>query len=297
MRTTTLVPLLLMIVPVITSGDEVHLRGGGRVSGVIIAKTPRSVTIDVGPGRITFPADRVDRIESGSSALASYRERASLLPGDDLEGWLELGEWAKDAGLETQAREAFERARAIAPGDARANNGLGHVLQGGQWMNQEDAYRAQGLLFFEGRWVSREERADVERSRDRETEARLHARAAEAQARAHEADARAAEARARAAEAETQQDGSTGSMPYVYAGAAVAPVPRCGQGYEPCSGEEHPRARRDRPTPRRHTPAGASLGAERKTRSEGEPAHKAVRPTNPMETADAHPPRPTKAHD
>ena len=186
--------------------DEVVLKGGRSLRGEIVARTATSVTIEIGPGRVTLPLTAIDRVVSGPSALSAYRDRAQRLSPEDATGWLALGLWARDHGLATQANAAFERAIAIDPGSEQAQQALGRVRVADRWMTKEDAYRAQGLVQFQGDWLTPQERearlaqqqmeADLERQRV-ESEVRL--REAEARARTAEAEARRAEAEAAAA--------------------------------------------------------------------------------------------------
>lgn len=218
---------LLSLAP-LACADEILLRSGGRISGVVAERSASSVTVDVGPGRITLPLSRVDRIVPGSSDLAVYRQRAGTLAPENAQGWLELGRWARERGLLTQAGEAFERALAADPQNAAAHQAAGHVLMSGRWLSSDDAYRAQGYVPFEGRWVTPQEHEALVRGRA-ERAATEHARI-ESEARAREADARAraAEAEARRAEADRGITAGAGAygVPLWLAGPATWRFPR-----------------------------------------------------------------------
>lgn len=105
------------------SADEIVLRNGGRLSGVIVERTETRVTIETGPGRVTLPMSRVERIVDGESALETYAERAEALAPGDAAGWAELARWAKQHDLQTQARAAWERVLAIDPATPRPTPG------------------------------------------------------------------------------------------------------------------------------------------------------------------------------
>jgi hypothetical protein len=198
--------LILTLAAVLpAAADEVFLKSGGQLSGRIVTRTATTVEVDVGAGKITVPASSVARIEEGRSALHEYQERAGLLRPDDVDGWVALGEWASGRGLGSQAREAYHRALAASPNDPRANAGLGNVQVGGRWVSEEEGYRAQGYVRFEGEWISPAEHQAILRERAAEAEQERARR--EAESRLREADARAqeAEARARQAEAEAQE--------------------------------------------------------------------------------------------
>jgi len=210
---------LALALPAAASPDEVYTRSGGHLTGEIVERGPRSVVVDIGIGRVELPLSYVDRIVPGAAPITVYRQRAQALAPEDVSGWLDLGRWARENDLSAQAADAFAHVVARDPDNFPAQQALGRVKLGGQWMTREESYEARGLVPFEGRWVAPEEHqaalaeraeaaqrareeADAE-ARVRETEARLRAaeagaRLAEAQARALEADARAAELNAAA---------------------------------------------------------------------------------------------------
>jgi hypothetical protein len=246
----------LCFAPTLVQADEVLLKGGGKVAGVIVERTASSIVVEVGPGLVTLPLSRVLSIQEGPTALALYRERAAGLSPADLGGWLALGRWARQQDLLTQSREAFARAASIDPANAEANEALGRVLVGEHWASAEEGYRARGLVPFDGRWVTPAEHAALLREQA-EAEAAYAARV-EGEARAREAEARAreAEARARAAEAEAQQaEAGYGGMGLGY-GAGVPYLPYGGFVAIPTRFHHHAfreRAFRSLPPSIRHT--------------------------------------------
>jgi hypothetical protein len=214
----------VLLAPVLAA-DEIHLVGGGTIVGEIVERSADRVVVETGPGRVTLPMTRVTAIKEGRSALAGYKDRLRAIDAKDAAGFIELARWAAAQGLETQAREAFERALQADPGSAEANAALGRLQMDGRWMSRDDAYRAQGLVPYEGRWVTPAERDSAERARAEsvladhaEREAESRAREAEARARVAEAEARQAEAAAEATD--TYTDGIP-FWPYLYGGGGV----------------------------------------------------------------------------
>jgi hypothetical protein len=178
----------------------------------------------VGAGRVGVPTASVVRIEEGVSALQDYEARAGRIAPGDAEGWLALGEWASGQGLGAQAREAYHRALAAAPGDPRANEALGNARMDGRWVSEEESYRARGYVLFEGDWITPAEQASILREREAESAREREQQAAESRVR--EAEARAEEAEARAREAEADAQSSVDGVPLWYAwgaGPAVWP--------------------------------------------------------------------------
>ena len=201
------------------SADEVFLKGGGRLSGKITSRTATSVEVDVGAGKIAVPASTVLRIEEGRSPLHEYEDRAAQLAAGDVDGWVALGDWAKSRGLSSQAREAYHRALAASPLDARANAALGNVQVGGRWMSEEESYKAKGFVQFEGDWMTPAEQQALQRERAAE-DARDREQLAN-ESRVREAEARAQEAEARAREAEAQQSSDGIPLWYAWGGGPV----------------------------------------------------------------------------
>jgi hypothetical protein len=220
----TLAFLLLSASPL--AADQVFLKGGGQLTGVVVERGASSVVIEVAPGRLTIPASRVERIVEGSSDLATYQARAAALAPGDAAGWAALGNWALERGLQTQARSAFGRAVTSDPDNAAAHRGLGETLVDGRWMTAAEAYRARGFVQFGGEWMTLSERDGELRAQ--EAEAAASAARAEASARIREADARAS-----AAEADASR---TADDPFAYGGDGipyswVLAGGGCGYGY------------------------------------------------------------------
>jgi hypothetical protein len=220
-----------MLVPVAAGADELYLRSGGHLSGVVVERRADAITLDVGAGRITLPVTLVERIVESTPTFAVFAEKASRLASDDVNGWLQLAVWARDRELLTQSRQAFEHVVAIDPQNAAAQRELGHVLEDGRWMTQDDAYRARGYVPFEGHWMTPDERDATMTERAAQAQARLAEREADARAREAEARARTAEAEARRAEAEAGASEGIplgvaygyGAMPYGVYGPTITP--------------------------------------------------------------------------
>jgi hypothetical protein len=150
--------LILLLVPAAAFADEVYLKGGGQVTGQIVERSDIAVKVDVGAGVVSVPMSSVAHIETGSSPLHQYRDRAAAIAPGDAAAWRDLGRWAQGQSLATQAREAYTKALAIDPNDAVANRGLGRVQLDGRWVREEEAYRAQGYIEFEREWMTPAER-------------------------------------------------------------------------------------------------------------------------------------------
>lgn len=195
--------LLLLLASGPAFADVVYLKDAGTITGRVVERTDEVVKVDIGDGVLGVPTSRVERIEEGRTALDEYDARASRLSADDVKGWRNLGRWARQQGLYSQSKEAYENVLATAPDDPEAREALGYVQLDGKWMTEEESYRARGFVRYEGEWMTPAEAqaaqtayAAEEARRDAEASAR------EAEARAEQAERRAEEAEERAREAE-----------------------------------------------------------------------------------------------
>jgi hypothetical protein len=163
-------------------GDEVFLKGGGKVTGEIVKETEEKVTVDIGAGNLSVQRSSVVRIERSASPLQKYRAQAASLAPEDVEGWRKLGHWAAGQGLATQAREAYTKVKAIMPNDPEANRALGLVLLDGHWVTEKESFTARGFVQFEGEWMMPAERQAIVEERRASEEADRQALDAQIQA-------------------------------------------------------------------------------------------------------------------
>ena len=190
--------------------------------------------IETGPGRVTLPMTRVEKIVDGRSNLNVFQERAGALAPGDAAGWAGLARWAADHDLVTQSRGAWQRVLALDPQNPEANAALGRVSLDGAWVSADDAYRARGYVQYDGRWMTPAEHEASMRERAADQEAQMQAR--ESDLRVREAEARAREAEARARDAESGSDYSDSGIPYypyVFPGYGPGYGYGYGGGYRP----------------------------------------------------------------
>jgi hypothetical protein len=163
--------VIMMLVSSPALADVVHLRGGGKITGEIVAQTEDSVTIDIGGGTMAVRSASIVGIEESVSPLQKYRARAAEIPADDIDAWRDLARWATGEALSSQAGEAWANVLAVLPDDPEANRALGMVQLGGRWVTEEEAYRERGFIQFEGQWMTPNERQRILSERDARAEA------------------------------------------------------------------------------------------------------------------------------
>lgn len=277
---TAVAVLAIAFAAALATADEIFLRGGGRVTGVIVERTKDAVVLETPPGRVTLPMRRIEKIVESRSALEGFRDRAAALAPRDVDGWAALARWAAERDLLTQAREAWQKVLAADPSHPEANAALGRVQLDGAWMGEDEAFRARGYVAFDGRWVTPAEHEALVRERAADEASARERREADLRVREAEARAQEAEARAREAEAAAQD----GGIPYWWGWGGIGIIPPVLRPHHqpPHSG---PRSRkppspsepRPRPKPPPSTPP-SSIG-----------------PTQPFDPSGASKPRPPAA--
>jgi len=231
--------------------DVLHLQKGGRLEGILVREDAASITLDVGMGRVTLPKSSITRIERKASALSEFRRRLDAIAPGDVQAYVDLARYAAENGLRGEARMAWTRVASLDPRNAEAHLALGHVLLNGIYVEEEEAYRAQGLVRFDGRWITPEEHAAL--LRERESRAADDRRVAEARRAARESEERAALAEAEAARA--REAASTNLPIYGVGGVFLPPYSGAVGGgcYRlPCGGQAPiwtPRSPAPAPTP------------------------------------------------
>lgn len=182
----------LLLLPLVPSGplaaDDVYLKNGRVFEDVVTEVADGSLLVYLPFGEMRLALDAVERIESGASSLATFRERRESLLADASAGaaeWLELAHWGLASGLRHSGREAALVAAELDPaaeGLAEVMRRLDYVLDEhlGRWMPFAESMRLRGFELVDGVWLSPEQRlelaraeAEAERQREADQERRL----------------------------------------------------------------------------------------------------------------------------
>jgi len=235
------------------SADRVHLKSGSVIEGRA-HRDGDKVVVEVDSGELALPASEVARIESSESDLQRVDAMLAKLKPGDTEGLLKVANYCRDHEMPAREQELLKRILDTAPDHAEARARLGYVRSDGAWIKREDQMRAQGMVEYQGRWMTRAEMLELERIQAQTTAAALQRDKAAAEARKAEAEAQKAEDEASAAQPNAPPAQTYGypppystysyASPYnYYAPRAYAPVAtygdaRCarfGGGTSPCA--------------------------------------------------------------
>lgn len=160
----TAMGLVLIAGAVAAHADVIHLQDGGKYRGTITSETPRDVTIKTAGGVVVVPRRQISSIEKEDTAQSAWKKREAEVRGsDDPEAHYQLGVWAQGQGLAAEAQKCFERAIALDTYHKGAREALGHRYHQGRWYTEAEYRRVvQGLVEWDGKWVTPEERARYE---------------------------------------------------------------------------------------------------------------------------------------
>ena len=224
----------LLLVANTVGADVLHMKRGGRLEGILVGETATTITLDVGMGRVSVPRSSVERIERRQSTLSEYRTRLDSIPPGDVNSYADLARFASNHGLNSEARLLWARVVSLDPLNVEAHLALGHVLVGGTYVDEDEANRARGYVYFDGRWMTPVEQASLLRERER----RASDERADGRARrvAREADDRARRAEARAARARAASAASNPQPVWGYGAPIVVGSPYFGGYTAGCSG-------------------------------------------------------------
>ena len=109
-------------------------------------------------GRTSIPRAEVLEIRKGGGDAEEYARKLEQIEksdkAKDAEAHFELGKWAKERRLLKEAEARFRRVIEIDPDHAGARAELGYVKYMGQWMLEEDAMKAKGMVKVGGKWMT-----------------------------------------------------------------------------------------------------------------------------------------------
>lgn len=239
------------------SADRVHLHSGSVIEGRV-HRDGDKVVVEVDSGEVALPASEVARIESSESDMQRVDAMLAKLKPGDTAGLLNVANYCRDHEMPAREQELLQRILDTAPDHAEARARLGYVRSDGAWIKREDQMRAQGMVEYQGRWITRAEMMELERIQAQTAAAALQRDKAAAEARKAEAEAQKAEQEQASA---PQQSAPPAygypppytnysyavpynyAVPYSYAPVATYGVARCarvGGGTGPCSSAAAP---------------------------------------------------------
>jgi HEAT repeats len=147
------------------TGDEIILRGGGQIRGVVVPDPTLPDYILVQTERLTTPIKyrkgQVVEVVPGPSPLKEYLSKRDKT-GQGAQEQFDLGVWCEEQKLKAYADLHYQHAIEADSTFAPAHQKLGHVLYSGRWLTSDELHEAQGFVKHRGKWISLEEKAKID---------------------------------------------------------------------------------------------------------------------------------------
>jgi uncharacterized phage-associated protein len=151
--------LLVALTMTPASADVIHLTAGGSYRGTIVEEDERSVLIETNVGRIRVLRYEISRIERDADDQQTFERQWRDLRSGNADEFYELGVWARDRNLEEESQRCFRRALQLDSFHRDTRRALGHRLHQGRWYDEQEYRRVvEGLVEYDGRWVTPEDR-------------------------------------------------------------------------------------------------------------------------------------------
>jgi hypothetical protein len=129
------------------SADVFVLKDGREIDGILAGRTEKKELVILVPtGRTRCFESSVKEVRPSQDPAADFARYFSGLGKKDADGAAALGAWAAEKGLPEKSKEAYLRALAIDPGQAKAHEGLGHVKVGDEWIPAAEAGKLREAL-------------------------------------------------------------------------------------------------------------------------------------------------------
>lgn len=155
--------------------DIVHLTNGRTLEGQV-ERADGKIRLRTIHGTATLDASQVAKIEAKPHVLDAYEAQRILVKHDDAAGQFALAQWCRTNGLTRQALEHAEHTVEIEHHHVGARRVLDHTLLDGRWIPRAEALRAQGLVQYRGKWMSKSE-AELAHAADLEADQRVRLQA------------------------------------------------------------------------------------------------------------------------
>jgi len=157
----------------VARADVVVLKDGRSVEGTVISDKDGVLKIQTEFGPLEFPRADVVSIEKGKTRAQDFADREAA--AKTAEDFYQLGAWAQKRKMTKDAKRCMQKALDLDPKHAGAHAFFGHVEYKGEWLtpeqrdlrqksDEEAAMLARGLVRFQDRWVTPDEKLHLEKN-------------------------------------------------------------------------------------------------------------------------------------
>lgn len=133
-----LAALLLSLQTLPCFGDTITLKDGRKLIGKVEREEGGRIHLILRYGKMIISRADVASIEEGPTPEEIYRDRASEVSDDDLDGILDLARWCEEADLDRESRWEYGRILEIDTDHPKARAALGFVMHEEKWITKAE---------------------------------------------------------------------------------------------------------------------------------------------------------------
>jgi len=130
-------------------GSRLESRQHGKANSLVRIETIRGTVVEIDRHEIEFVSRR-------RLAVEIYETKAAKTP-ETVEDQLKLANWCRKNKLLRQNKIHLRKVIELDPNHALARRSLGYQRVSGGWMTRDEIFRSQGLVKYQGRYITPEE--------------------------------------------------------------------------------------------------------------------------------------------
>ena len=131
--------------------DIIYLDDGRKFEGQAVTEGDQ-VKVITKMGTLTFPKDKVVKVEKVAGPADTYKEKAAAIKDGDAEAHYQLATWCRENRLLKEMTEELNKVIAIDPEHEKARAVLDYVKVDGKWVKSQ-----HGMVYAGGEWVKPED--------------------------------------------------------------------------------------------------------------------------------------------
>ncbi|MDF1665134.1 MAG: hypothetical protein P1V97_25455 [Planctomycetota bacterium] len=167
--------IALCVLPITASADIVTMNDGRVLRGSVESEG-QDLIIKGRYGSLRVKKANVKDWQFASPEEKAFAKKKAQLGNGNADERYRLGVFARDKGLHSKAKAAFESVLLVNPNHPGARSALGYVKHQGLWMTVADKARMEGKVKYRGRWVTLDEKAELIKKARQEKEAQEKAK-------------------------------------------------------------------------------------------------------------------------
>ena len=116
--------------------DEIILKSGGKLTGIVRSESDTKVVIEVAAGTASVNPAQIAKITKGATKLHDYYDREAR--AEDGKDFVLLAIWSKENGYNRFYKTNMQKALTIEPDNETARRALGFQKHDGRWMTEAE---------------------------------------------------------------------------------------------------------------------------------------------------------------